>query len=91
VLLFGGDDKHVESGRLELRYHDGRPSTIHEGFRMENTEQEGEGPESLRHFLAACRGLPYLNGADQQVGLEAVRALQAMYRSAASGKTEAAE
>ena len=49
----------------------------------------GNGPESLRHFIAACRGLEHHNGADQNVGLQAVRTLDAMYRSAASGKTEA--
>jgi hypothetical protein len=38
----------------------------------------------------ACRGLPYENGADQEIGLEAVRVLDTMYRSAASGKTEKA-
>ena len=48
------------------------------------------GPESMLQFIAACRGLPYKNGADQEVGLEAVRMLDAMYRSAASKKTERA-
>jgi len=56
---------------------------------MENTEVEGNGPESMQQFIAACRGLPYQNGADQTVGLQAVRVLDAMYRSATSGKTEA--
>ena len=54
---------------------------------MENTEQEGNGPESLLNFIAACRGLPYRNGADQEVGLQAVRVLDAMYRSAALKQT----
>ena len=90
VLLFGGDDKNPASGRLEMRYHDGRPSVISEGFLMENTEVPGNGPESLLQFIAACRGLPYQNGADQEVGLQAVRVLDAMYRSAASKKTEKA-
>ena len=57
---------------------------------MESTEQAGSGPESMQHFLAACRGLPHSNGADHEVGLQAVRALDAMYRSAASGRTEKA-
>ena len=56
---------------------------------MENTEVEGNGPESMLQFIAACRGLPFKNGADQNVGLQAVKVLDAMYRSAASGKTEA--
>ena len=89
VLSYAGDDKDPDSGRLELRYHDGRPSFVAPGgFRMENTEPQGVGPESLLEFVKACRGLPYRNGADQHVGLQAVRVLDAMYRSAASGKTE---
>jgi|EP01047_Picozoa_sp_COSAG01_P071965 hypothetical protein len=44
----------------------------------------------MLQFIAACRGLPYKNGADQDVGLEAVRMLDTMYRSAASKKTERA-
>jgi predicted dehydrogenase len=58
---------------------------------MENTEQEGNGPESMLQFISACRGLPYKNGANQEVGLQAVRVLDAMYRSAASGHTEKAQ
>lgn len=34
---YGGDDKNVGSGRLELRKHDGSESYIDEGFLMENT------------------------------------------------------
>jgi predicted dehydrogenase len=123
VLMYGGDDKNSNSGRLELRKHDGSASYVADGFEMENTEQEGmgafafsackctgydptpselpshpfaslfvilTGPESMLQFIAACRGLPYRNGADQDVGLQAVRVLDAMYRSAASGKTEKA-
>ena len=48
----------------------------------------GNGPESMLNFIRACRGLEYRNGADQEVGLQAVRVLDAMYRSAASGRTE---
>lgn len=90
VLSYGGDDKDPSSGRLELRRHDGAPSRVVEGFLMENTAQEGDGPESLQNFVAACRGLEHRNGADQEVGLQAVRVLDALYRSAASGKTEKA-
>jgi len=90
VLTYGGDDKHQGSGKLELTKHDGSATYVSEGFLMENTEAEGNGPESLLNFVAACRGLPFRNGADQEVGLQAVRVLDAMYRSAASGKTEQA-
>lgn len=86
--MYGGDDKNPCSGRLELRKHDGSPSYVSEGFLMENTEADGNGPESLLNFIAACRGKPFRNGADQNIGLQAVRMLDAMYRSAASGKTE---
>merc|ERR1719272_1828823 len=89
VLMYGGDDKNPGSGRLELRLHDGT-SHVTEGFLMENLEQGGDGTESLQHFVAACRGKEYKNGADQEVGLQAVRVLDALYRSAASGKTEKA-
>merc|ERR1712039_778500 len=89
VLMYSGDDKDPTSGKLEFRRHDGAPSHVSEGFLMENTEQDGNGPESILHFIAACRGLPFQNGADQNVGMQAVRVLEAMYRSAASGKTEA--
>ena len=89
VLMYGGDDKHPGSGRLELRRHDGT-SHVTEGFLMENTAQAGDGPESMQHFIAACRGMEYKNGADQEVVLQAVRVLNALYRSAASGKTEKA-
>jgi len=92
VLMFGGDDKNSKSGRLELRYHDQEKEPfVSEGFLMENTETEGNGPESMQHFIAACRGLPFENGADQNVGLEAVRVLNAMYKSAASKRTEKAD
>ena len=37
--MYSGDDKNPNSGRLELCYHDGRPSYVDEGFLMENTEQ----------------------------------------------------
>merc|ERR1711907_236621 len=89
VLMFGGDDKDRDSGQLEVRYFDEKKeSYISKGFLMENGEVEGNGPVSLQHFIAACRGVPFENGADQEVGLQAVKVLDAMYRSAASKKTE---
>lgn len=89
VLMYSGDDTKPESGRLELRKHDGSPSYISEGFLMENGAQGGIGPESLQQFIAACQGKPFKNGADHNVGMQAVKFLDAFYRSAASGKTEA--
>ena len=91
VLSFSGDDKRPSSGNLTAKFHDAAtPDFISEGFLMENTEAGGYGPESLLQFIAACRGLPFENGADAGVGLEAVRVLNAMYRSAASKQTEKA-
>ena len=91
VLSFTGDDKKPSSGNLIAKFHDtATPDVVSEGFLMENTEAKGNGPESLLQFIAACRGLPFENGADESVGLEAVRVLNAMYRSAASKKTEKA-
>lgn len=54
VLMYGGDDKNPDSGKLELRRHDGSESYISEGFLMENTEAEGNGPESMLEFIKAC-------------------------------------
>ena len=48
---YGGDDKNVGSGRLELRKHDGSESYIDEGFLMENT---GGRVFPLLFFLSFC-------------------------------------
>ena len=85
ILSYGGDDQQPSSGRLELRTHDGGGHVSDEGFLFENCEQDGNGPESLQNFVRACRGEEYVNGADARVGMHAVRALDAMYRSACSG------
>ena len=70
--------------------HDGRPAfeRLHPTFEFENYEPSGTGPESLQAFVDACLGRPYYTGADAQVGLATVRALDAMYRSALSGQLE---
>ena len=51
----------------------------------------GCGPESLEAFIAACNGGEPFVGVDARVGLEVVKALDAMYRSARSGKPEAVQ
>ena len=71
-----------------LRRRDGGFRRV-EGFRFENYEPEGTGPESLLAFVDACLGREHYNGADAAVGLQTVRCLDAMYRSAKSGKAEA--
>jgi len=44
--MFGGDDKHPGSGKLELRYHDGRPSYISEDLLFVSTSLHPD-PECL--------------------------------------------
>jgi predicted dehydrogenase len=61
---------------------------VNRGFSFENTDMEGDGPESLQAFIDACRGEPYFPGADAEVGLKAVATLDALYRSALSGAAE---
>jgi len=51
---------------------------------MENAEADGNGPESQLNFIAACRVKPFRDGAEQNIGLQDVRILDALYRS--SGK-----
>jgi predicted dehydrogenase len=89
VLAYSGDDQQLSSGRLSLRRRDGANQTV-EGFLFENYEPNGEGPESVDAFIRACLGDDYFVGADAQVGLQTVRALDAMYRSARSGRPETA-
>ena len=69
-----------------LRF-DGRQEDV-SGFEFENTDQDGDGPESLQSFLDACLGREFFPGANAEVGLKAVATLDAMYRSALSGKAE---
>ena len=89
ALTYGGDDQDPASGRLELRLRDGAREVV-DGFRFENYEPEGAGPESLDHFIRGCLGEPFYEGAGAEVGLQAVRTLDAMYRSARSGLPEPA-
>ena len=51
-------------------------------------EPSGDGPESLHALVDACVGRPTHIGAGAEVGLSTVRALDAMYRSAKSGRAE---
>jgi len=86
-LTYSGDDlKHDASG-LVFRRHDG-DEEYHPGFYFENYDAGGNGPESLLAFVDGCRGAPYFNGCDEEVGLTTVLTLDAMYRSALSGKAE---
>ena len=76
----------IERERLELRRRDGNDRVVPLG--------PGDGAyecaEPLRVFVDICRGLKPQNPAPGEVGLKAVQVLDAMYRSAASGRMEAA-
>lgn len=59
-LMYGGDDKIPQSGRLELRKkaigkEDGKVEFLSDGFYFEDGEQEGTGPGSMKSFLDSCR------------------------------------
>ena len=91
--LDDGEDDDAElgqasAGQLSLGRFDGRTET-YPGFEFENTDMDGDGPESLCAFLDACLGEPYFPGADAEVGLGAVAVLDAMYRSVLSEAAEA--
>ena len=90
-LTYAGDDQRPESGALELRRRDGRPAheVLSRSFAFENYEPSGTGPESMDALVDACLGrTPYV-GADADVGLRTVQAIDAMYRSSISGNVEA--
>ena len=74
----------IERERLELRRRDGRDTVV--------PLKPGDGAytcdEPLRVLVDLCRGKPALNGAPGLVGQRAVEVLDAMYRSAESGRME---
>ncbi|MCB1495074.1 MAG: Gfo/Idh/MocA family oxidoreductase [Bauldia sp.] len=75
----------IERERLELRRRDGNDEVI--------ALSPGDGAYSCEEPLAVlvdlCLGRPTDNGAPGLVGLRAIEVLDAMYRSAASGRMEA--
>jgi predicted dehydrogenase len=85
-LLFGGDDRDPDSGRLELRRPDGRTEVLHENFHFENLDADGLGPESLQNFVQLCCGnMDVYAGANVMDGLRSIQTIDAMYRSHDSG------
>ena len=76
--------------RLEAWCHDGTSvsHTLGPPVEFEHLDQGGTGPGSLEAFVAACQGKEYFVGAGATEGMKAVAAIDAMYRSAASGKPE---
>lgn len=83
----GPGSKPANPGQLELTRFDGRNETV-PGFEFENVEQGGVGPESLQAFIDGCLGLPFYVGTTAKIGCQCVATIDAMYRSAQSGKAE---
>ena len=89
LLTYEGDDQQSDSGRLAVTRRDGRhPVVRSKGFHFENYEPSGDGPESLHAFIDACNGKDAFVGVGHKVGLDVVRCLDAIYRSAKSGRPE---
>jgi len=89
IRIFGSEGMlllDIERERLELRRRDGKDEVI--------PLQAGDGAyqcdEPLRVLVDLCLGRQTLNPASGLVGQRAVEVLDAMYRSAASGRMEAA-
>ncbi len=74
----------VERARLELRRHDGRDTVVP----LTDAEAAYECATPLRVLVDLCLGRETLNPADGEVGARAVEVLDAMHRSAASGRME---
>jgi predicted dehydrogenase len=88
LRIFGSEGMlvlDIERERLELRRRDGRDTVV--------PLKPGDGAytcdEPLRVLVDLCRGKPALNGAPGLVGQRAVEVLDALYRSAESGRMEA--
>ncbi len=87
VRLFGSEGMivfDVERERLELARRDGTEET-HPFSRGEGA-YIGEGP--VARFIEICAGKPVENAANAENGARVVETLDAMYRSARSGRTE---
>lgn len=73
-----------ERARLELRRLDGEDETIE----VAQTEADYDGMLPVRVFAALCAGKPVVNGADAENGARVTETLDALYRSATSGRLE---
>jgi predicted dehydrogenase len=74
-------------GELRLERFDGK-NVVNTDFEFENIEQGGDGPESLKAFIDAVSGDPHFKGTTADIGFLCVATIDAMYRSAKSGKAE---
>ena len=89
LRIFGSEGMlllDIERERVELRRRDGRDEVI--PLAPGDGAYECESP--LRVFVDICNGRPVENPADGTVGARAVAVLDAMYRSAKSGRPETA-
>lgn len=88
IRLFGSEGElmfDVERERLELRRRDGRDRV--QPMPKGSTAYNGAAP--VHRFIDICAGLPVENPSNALVGQRVVETLDAMYRSAASGRAEA--
>lgn len=73
-----------ERARLELRRLDGNDEIV--AVSQEETAYDGRLP--VHRFAALCAGKDVLNASNAEVGARVTEALDALYRSAASGQVE---
>mmetsp|Transcript_120326 Transcript_120326/g.374654 ORF Transcript_120326/g.374654 Transcript_120326/m.374654 type:complete len:384 (-) Transcript_120326:7-1158(-) len=98
-LSYTGRDEDPGSGELLLERRDGGRRVAPGGFVFEEVtrppgskgfpRESASFPRSHASFIAACRGRPFFDGASGDVGRRVVQTLDAMYRSARSGRPEA--
>jgi len=87
IRLFGTEGMllfDIERARVEAIRHDGKTHIAE--LPADAGEYETAAPAG--RFVDICRGVPVVNPADGIVGMRAVALLDAMYRSARSGRME---
>ena len=90
IRIFGDDGMllfDVERERMKLVRHDGRDEAA--DIPPGGCAYDGKLP--VRRFVELCRGARVENPADAEVGARVVETLDALYRSAKSGKEEKAQ
>ena len=83
----GGGGVGTGGGRLELTRFDGS-NEVGPPFEFEFLDPNCPGPGSLLSLVDACMERPYFNGSGAAEGLKSVQTIDAMYRSALSGRAE---
>lgn len=87
IRIFGTEGMllvDIERARVEAVRHDGKEHV--EDLAQDASEYDVASPTN--RLVDICRGAPYDNPANGQVGMRATEVLDAMYRSAKSGKME---